>query len=109
MSREVTQVPIGLVVDHEDHDTLNNRRDNLRVCTYSQNAMNRRLMVTNTTGTPGIYWRQAANKWMVKITVDYKTVYLGQFGTLDEAKRARRDAEARMFGQFAYGAERTEQ
>lgn len=44
------------VADHKDHNLLNNKRDNLRPATNSQNMMNRQLHRNNTSGHPGVYW-----------------------------------------------------
>ncbi len=67
----------GFVVDHINRDTLDNRRKNLRVCTYSQNSCNSITPSNNTSGIKGVSKRR--NKWVVYIGINNKTMYGGAF------------------------------
>lgn len=87
-------------VDHIDGNPLNNRLDNLRVCSRSQNAMNTRTRTDNTSGCRGVTLDKRANKWVAYITVDGKTTYLGNYTDKDEAIRVRLKAEQELFGEF---------
>ena len=89
-------------VDHRDHNTKNNRKNNLRVCSPSNNAMNQKLKINNNTGVTGVYWDNERRKWMATIMVDYKNIYLGRFPSFDEAFEARRKAEDKYFGEWSY-------
>ncbi len=88
--------------DHKDGDVLNNQRDNLRVCTDTQNACNKRLNSRNTCGAKGVS-RSAhtKRKYRVQIGFNYQILYLGIFHTLDEAAHAYNKAAVANFGEFA--------
>jgi hypothetical protein len=92
--------PDGMFTDHINHDTLDNRRSNLRICTALQNQWNRKLSRTNTTGRVGIYWEEDRQKWRATITRNYKAYRLGRFDSMEEAAEAY-DAKAReLRGEF---------
>jgi hypothetical protein len=55
----------GLVVDHRNGNRLDNRRSNLRVCTRSQNAANKRPSKVNVSGVVGVWWAKKLGKWAV--------------------------------------------
>lgn len=82
-----------LEIDHINHDTLDNRKQNLRHCTSSQNSMNKK-------NVKGISWHKKANKWTAQIVSNYKHIYLGLFENKRDAINARRKAEKQYFGEF---------
>ena len=53
--------------DHKDRNTLNNRKDNLRRATKSQNAQNQSLPINNTSGVIGVCWHKRKCQWQVRI------------------------------------------
>jgi hypothetical protein len=86
--RFITDAPKGLQVDHRNHDTLDNRRSNLRVTTHSGNQMNRRgANRDNKMGHRGI--RRRGSKFELRVRIDGKVEYIGLFATLDEAVAVR--------------------
>lgn len=87
--------------DHEDRNPLNNRKSNLRPCTYQENSRNRSLYKNNKTGITGVNWSTAKNKWRATIGVNYKTIHIGYFDDFDAAIKARLQAEAVYFKEFA--------
>jgi len=91
----------GLVVDHINGDGLDNRRDNLRVCTTAENSRNRNLKSTNKSGVTGVFWCKGVKKWTAQITVNYKAKHLGYFKEISDAIKSRKDAESIYFGEFA--------
>lgn len=93
LQRFIMQPPTGLCVDHINGDTLDNRRMNLRTCTHAANLRNGRLRTNNTSGVKGVYWDRARGLWNARIRVNYRTVHLGRFTTLEAAAHARRLAE----------------
>jgi len=89
------------IVDHRNHNSLDNRKQNLRSCTLSQNCMNKRTYSNNKSGHAGVYWEKRRNKWKPFIRKDGKLLTLGSFVDVAEAIRARRQAEQELFGEFA--------
>lgn len=84
-------VPQGKVIDHINHDTLDNRRStNLRVATNAQNGHNRIGANRNnkSSGIRGITWKRREQKWCASVIVDGKFNYVGMYEDLEEAKKA---------------------
>ena len=103
----VGKLPHGMCVDHIDPSTrkhINNRRSNIRVCRVGDNAKNRRLANNNTSRATGVRRYAKNGKWVAYINVNRKRIHLGYFTSFDEAVAARKAAEARYFGEFAFGA-----
>ena len=99
MHREIMQTPPGLVVDHINHNPINNRRSNLRNCTPEQNRRNRRATHTKS-GFVGVY--PYGKKWQAKIHRGGKIVYREVFDDKVEAAKARDRKAYELFGPFAY-------
>ena len=97
LHRFIMDCPDDKVVDHINHDKLNNRKSNLRICTKQQNNMNKGKTSTKATG---VYWDKSVNKWTAQITINYKHKTLGSFNTKEEAVKARQEAEIRYFGEY---------
>lgn len=89
------------VVDHINHNTLDNRKSNLRLCTKQQNNMNRSKTSKNTSGVVGVYWDKSRGKYAASICINRHSKFLGYFNTVEEAAEARRQAEIEYFGEFA--------
>ena len=103
MHREIMNPPDGYVVDHINHDTLDNRRCNLRVCTSSQNAMNARVPKNSTSGVTGVGWNKDKTKWVARIAIDGCRVLLGYFSNKQDAINARKEAEEKYYGEYSFG------
>lgn len=90
------------VVDHIDHDTLNNQRSNLRICTPQENSMNQSLQKGRTSRFKGVHFNTKRRRWVSSIKLDGKTTCLGLYS--DEIEAAKRyDEEAvKLFGEFAF-------
>jgi hypothetical protein len=87
----------GLEIDYKNRNPLDNRKSNLRFVTTSQNAINTKLRITNTSGFKGISWDKTKNKWAVNLMKDGKKKYKQKFESLDEAVLMRQRAEIVYF------------
>lgn len=92
----------GEFVDHINHNGLDNRRENLRLCSNQQNCTNSRPKQSNTSGYKGIIWHARLNKWSAQIGVNGKSQYLGLFLSKHDAARAYNAAALAAWGEFAY-------
>nr|WP_313659107.1 HNH endonuclease [Achromobacter ruhlandii] len=101
LHREVMKPAAGLMVDHINGDKLDNRRENLRVCTNAQNSMNQRRSAGNTSGFKGVRRNAVGRKWEAIIKCDGKQHYLGVFDDPRVAAHAYNRAAIQLFGDFA--------
>lgn len=81
------------IIDHLSRDTDDNRKCNLFLKTNQKNSHNRGLSKTNTSGKTGVSFSKEKNLWVAYITVNYKTIHLGDFKDINEAILAREKAE----------------
>jgi hypothetical protein len=95
--------PKELMVDHRDTNRLNNRIDNLRLATNSQNQANRGLPSTNTTGYKGVTYDRKRKKYYASIGsgVRSRPIRLGQFNDPLTAHLAYKAAAIVKYGEFA--------
>jgi len=100
MHRVIAETPDAMETDHIDGDGLNNRRDNMRNATRSQNQHNQGLAAHNTSGFKGVTWHKARAKWRAQIKINGKQRYLGMFGSLESASAAYAAASAELHGEF---------
>ncbi|AZU61030.1 hypothetical protein CHR53_07060 [Neobacillus mesonae] len=84
-------------VDHKDHNTLNNTRNNLSVVSNCENQQNRRIQINNKSGYAGVCWVERFNRWLVSIRVNGTRKHVGLFTNLEEAIKARQNAEIKYF------------
>ncbi|KKN77561.1 hypothetical protein LCGC14_0358360 [marine sediment metagenome] len=101
MHREVMSAPKNQQIDHRNNDALDNRRENLRIATPSQNAQNRRPRKNTTSRHKGVSWYKKYEKWCAFITIDHKNKNLGYFDDEDDAGRAYDKKALEAFGEFA--------
>ena len=94
------------VVDHINHDIKNNCKSNLRICTHSQNLMNRPTQKNNSSGYPGIYFHKRDKVWIARIRVQQKYIFLGCSKNLEELISKRQEAEKFYFGEYIYKGEK---
>lgn len=87
--------------DHKNHDTADNRKENLRVCTASENLKNRGKQRNNTSGYKGVYWSKKNKKWISFINFNKKMKYLGSFDSIDKAAISYNIAAIEHHGEFA--------
>lgn len=81
-------------VDHINHDPLDNRRENLRICSNAENMRNRKKCA-------GVDFYRRTSRWRAHITFNGRHLHLGYYATEGEARDARRKAELFFFKEFA--------
>lgn len=87
---------------HGRQSRNDNRKYNLRIATNQENTMNAEIKSNNTSGVTGVGWDKRYGKWEARIKKDYKSIHLGYFDVFEDAVRARKEAEKKYFGEFAY-------
>jgi hypothetical protein len=93
-----------ILVDHINHNGLDNRKENLRKCNRKENARNRNIDCRNKLGYKGIILitdRNLKNKYRCRITVDNNSKHIGYFKTIKEAALAYNKASLKYHGDFA--------
>lgn len=89
LHRWLLDEPKGLVVDHINHDTLNNTRENLRVITQGQNCQNRKgPQINSTTDIRGVSFVKHFKKYKAHMQLNGKTITIGYFHDIKEAEKA---------------------
>lgn len=95
----------NIVVDHKDGNAFNNRKNNLRICTQSENALNKSFISNNTSGFIGVSYRKDRNSYDPEIRINFVRCHLGFTRNLEEAVYKRYYAEKLVFKEFANEAE----
>lgn len=98
--RLVMNVSDQFQIDHINHKRYDNRKNNLRIVTNSQNSMNKGLQSNNTSGVTGVSFYN--NMWNAEIRYNQKKYYLGSFDNKEDAIKARKEAEEKYFGEYSY-------
>ena len=101
MHRVIIDAPEEMHVDHINHNTLDNRRSNLRLCTNGENKKNSRSAKGSTSKYLGVGWDRHANKWEALIRVNGKQSRIGRFSCEVEAAKAYDAAARKHHGEFA--------
>ena len=91
----------GLVVDHINHNGLDNRKDNLRFVTKAQNGQNSRSHRDSASAYKGVSWFTRANKWGARIKDKNKRIFLGYFTCEHDAALAYNKKAKELFGEYA--------
>lgn len=100
LHRLIMNAPKGYVTDHINGDKLDNRRENLRICTQHQNTMNNKVSKNNKLGVKGVSLT-LFGKYRARIMFNGVEIRLGHYETLEEATKARKQAECKYFGEYA--------
>ena len=104
MHRQILGMLPGIMeIDHKNHNGLDNRKSNLRICTVTQNQHNQKLC--NRIGTSqykGVCWDKSNKKWLVSIQYNGKRINLGRFTNEIEAAKIYDQKAKNLFGEFAY-------
>lgn len=103
MHRQILNAPADMEVDHENHNTLDNRRRNIRICTPTQNACNRRRRVNNSSGCKGVSWSALHEQWRVRVQIEGKSRDMGLYRNFADAKEAYVKGAKKIHGEFFHG------
>ena len=88
-------------IDHVDGNPLNNKIENLRQVSFSENSMNAKIRKDNKTGCKNVMFDKARNKYKVEITHNKKKIALGRFDDLEFACLVADEARDKYHGKFA--------
>jgi len=100
MHRLILNIPKGMEGDHKNNNKLDNRRNNLRVCTPMQNMGNRPIGKQNTSGYKGVSWDKEKNKWAVKIRINGRVTFVGRYTNIETAARAYDIKSKEVYGEY---------
>ena len=101
MHHEIIYIPPGKVCDHINHNTLDNRKCNLRACTPSQNMHNQLPREGGTSRYKGVCWSKENRKWVATIHYHRDQIYIGSYDYEEDAAIAYDDKAIELFGKFA--------
>ena len=87
---------LDIAVDHINGDSLDNRCNNLRICTQEDNMKN----IRKKNHIVGVGWLKANKKWTARITHNYKNIHIGNYALYEEAVLARITKEKELIGEF---------
>lgn len=89
LTREILKITDNMLVDHINHNTLGNRKHNLRLATTSENAQNRKGATTKSkTGIRGVYWNKNRRMWQAQAQVVGLPKHIGYFDNIADAEQA---------------------
>lgn len=94
----LSQAICGNWMDHEDRNTFNNRKSNLRPCSPHENSCNRSIQSNNTSGIIGVSFEKDRQKWKASISIDKRDKRLGNFINKEDAIKTRLQAELKYYG-----------
>ena len=88
-------------IDHINGIKTDNRIENLRECTSSQNNLNRKQRSNNTSGVKGVMWHKRDKKWEVRMQINGKYKYFGRYHDIEVAKFIADTTRHKFHGEFA--------
>ena len=99
----IMKIPKGMVLDHIDRNTLNNQKSNLRLCTLSQNNMNRvrKLNDKYTSKYRGVFFHKHCQKYTGHVGLNHKRYYIGYYKNELDAAHAYDTLAKKLHGEFA--------
>jgi hypothetical protein len=102
LHRFIMKVSKDMQVDHIDNDKLNNVKTNLRICTHTQNMINRPVRSNSKSGFKGVIFYDKLKKYIARIKFNKEIKYLGSFNDPIDAARAYNAAALKYHGEFAH-------
>jgi hypothetical protein len=102
MHQIILEVPEGMIIDHINHDGMDNRSANLRAATRAQNSRNRKKFPRKCSSKyKGVYLHKSSLKWQARIMLEKKRRNLGYFNNEIDAAKAYDEAAKKYHGEFA--------
>ena len=102
MHRWIMNAPKGMVVDHINHNGLDNRKENLRFATNAENSRYARKTKNKfSSNYKGVHYIKKVKRWRAMITFEGKTIYVGQYKDEISAAKAYDRAAKKYFVEFA--------
>jgi hypothetical protein len=89
------------IVDHIDGNKLNNKIDNLRGATKSQNCQNQKIPIGNTSGYKNVRWSKTKQRWCVNLRALNKDIHIGYFKDIELADLVAQEARDKYHKEFA--------
>jgi len=110
MHRFIMNCPPDKEVDHKNHNTLENRKFNLRICTHGQNLHNQYRTKNKLSKYKGVCWHKGKTykskkykgTWVARITYDKKQIHLGSFKNQTDAAKAYDEKAKELYGVSVY-------
>ena len=101
MHRFILNAPKGMEVDHINGNGLDNRKENIRICSHAENMRNQKMRKNNISGLRGVCWDKKKKEWGANIYLNYKQIRLGSFSDMKDAALAYNEAAKKYHGAFA--------
>lgn len=97
----ITETDLNVIVDHKNRKKYDNRKSNLRKATQQENNRNHKVRKDNASGVSGVVWMKDNKNWSAVIYINGQTKRCGSYKNIEDAIKARLQAEAKYFGKFA--------
>ncbi|MEK5176855.1 HNH endonuclease [Heyndrickxia sp. FSL W8-0496] len=95
LHRLIMNCPEDKIIDHFNHNTLDNTDSNLRIVSNAENQQNRLVQKNNSSGVRGVYWHKHSQKWLARIQVYKERKIIGYYDSIEEAEFAIKEARAK--------------
>lgn len=103
MARFINKTPKGMICDHKNHNTLDNRKENLRNCSPLESTVNcrKRNVKNKTSEYKGVSWFKKSKKWRLRLKIGGKDINIGYFNNEHHAALFYDLWAKDLFGEYA--------
>lgn len=102
LHRYIMNCPNNMIIDHKNHNGLDNQKNNLRICNYINNNRNKKKCKNSTSKYKGVYWNKYHKKWEVSIKNKNEKKFLGYFNNEKEAAKKYNNYAILHYNEYAY-------
>lgn len=102
LNRFIMNVDTDIYVAFKSRDTMDCRKENLIICSRSEQMINNGVRRNNRSGVNGVNWAKRESKWRAIITINGERINLGYYDMFKDAVNARKVAEEQYFSQYRY-------